>query len=660
MHYLRDLRSTPLFREASALYAAARQPGTGQIFDAAELHVSSDGRRAVYSGTFADTLESSPLTRVCSLDLDRGDSHVLTSGPNNDRLPKWSPDGRWIAFLSDRRKAGNFQLQLFDVANATARPAYAVDGWVEYLHWSPGGTRILLGVAGHGADVAGGQGAVASKQLDEAPGSWMPRIETGLEAYQWRSAWIYELDSGRTRRLSNKDINVWEAAWCGDTAVVAVVSNAPGEGHWYSARLQLIDMATGRARDLYSPRYQLGCLAASQNGNHLSFVEAICSDRGIVAGEARLLETSSGRQYPVDTCGVDIAYCEWRSNRCLLLAGHRSLETVIGRFDLARGAFTETWSSKSVTTGGRYVAVSGIGQEGDCALITESYTRGPQIERIRSGRLSSLRSFDCASSSHNASIGSIEAVNWTAPDGLSIEGWLLCPRATPPFPLVMNIHGGPVWHWRPMWLGRGATQTMLLKRGYAIFLPNPRGSTGRGQEFVRKVLGDMGGQDTHDFLSGLDHLVQRRLADPKRLGVTGGSYGGFMTSWLVTQDSRFAAAVSLAPITNHVTRLVSNLSQFVDLFLDDRYTNPQGRYFTRSPIVHAEKVRTPTLSVCGALDRCTPPEEAVQFHNALLENGVKSVLVTYPQEGHGIRNFPAAIDYAARVVGWFEEHMPAT
>jgi dipeptidyl aminopeptidase/acylaminoacyl peptidase len=201
---------------------------------------------------------------------------------------------------------------------------------------------------------------------------------------------------------------------------------------------------------------------------------------------------------------------------------------------------------------------------------------------------------------------------------------------------------------------------MLLTGGYAVFLPNPRGSSGRGQDFARHVLGQMGGADTHDCLAGLDYLVERGVADPRRLGVTGASYGGFMTSWLITQDTRFAAAVAVAPHTNQVSQhLISNIPQFLTLFLADKFNNPGGKYFERSPIMHAHKVKTPTLNICGALDRCTPPEEAVQFHNALLENGVKSVLVTYPEEGHGIRKLPAAMDCAARTVAWFQEHMPA-
>jgi dipeptidyl aminopeptidase/acylaminoacyl peptidase len=199
---------------------------------------------------------------------------------------------------------------------------------------------------------------------------------------------------------------------------------------------------------------------------------------------------------------------------------------------------------------------------------------------------------------------------------------------------------------------------MLLKRGYAVFLPNPRGSTGRGQKFVLPVLGDMGGADTYDCLSGVDYLVHNGVADPSRLGVTGASYGGFMASWLVTQDSRFAAAVPVAAFTNQVSEhLVSNVPHCVSLFLADSYRNPGGKYFERSPIMHAHKATTPTLNICGALDRCTPPGEARQFHNALREDGVKSVLVTYPEEGHGIRQYPATIDYAVRVLDWFEEHM---
>lgn len=297
------------------------------------------------------------------------------------------------------------------------------------------------------------------------------------------------------------------------------------------------------------------------------------------------------------------------------------------------------------------------------SLVGEGFLRAPEIAVIRRGKYSPVKSFDLGDADQiKGLVDSVERLTWKAPDGLEIQGWLLRPKGKGPYPLVLNVHGGPVWQWRPFWLGRrSAASLMLLKRGYAIFLPNPRGSSGRGQDFVRRVKGDMGGAETTDHLSGIDNLVARGVADPTRLGVTGGSHGGFMTSWLITQDSRFAAAVSVAPITNQVSgHLIGNIPHFVSSFLADQYNNATGKYFERSPVMYAHKVKTPTLNICGALDRCTPPEEALQFHNALLANGVQSVLVTYPEEGHGVRKFPAAIDYAARVVSWFEEHMPAT
>jgi dipeptidyl aminopeptidase/acylaminoacyl peptidase len=654
-----DIRQSALYREAEAVHQTLRRPAAGVISDATE--VSAHGTKAVFAGTLVDALIGTPPTRVCLTDLITGDTRVLTFGPNVDRLPKFSPDGQIVAFLSDRHEAGNFQLCLLDPLSGVVRSTPRVEGWVEYLHWSPNGKRILLGVAGHGADISGGQGAVTSKSVAQDLPSWAPAVETGNEDYRWRTAWVYELEVNRVRRVSSTGNNVWESVWCGNDAFAAVLSPGPGEGLWYAARLHIVETETGNSREVYVPQDQLGWPGASPSGKQLAVVEAICSDRWIVAGDLRLIETRSGTVRRVDTRGVNISFTEWRSDQHLLLAGHRGFETVTGLYDAASDTFTELWSSRDVTTGGRYVTVSGINESGDCVLVGESFVRAPEIAVIRSGRYQVVKSFDQGYGELVTSIEAVEQVRWDAPDGLEIQGWLLRPKGKAPHPLIMYIHGGPVWHWRPVWLGRGGVfLLMLIKRGYTVFLPNPRGSGGRGQDFTRHVLGEMGGADTYDYLSGVDHLVAAEIADPARLGVTGVSYGGFMTSWLITQDSRFAAAVAVAPISNQVTEhLISNIPHFVSLFLADTYSNPGGKYFQRSPIMYAHKVRTPTLNICGALDRCTPPEEAVQFHNALMENGVRSVLLTYPEEGHGIRRLPAAIDYAARVVAWFEEHMPA-
>jgi dipeptidyl aminopeptidase/acylaminoacyl peptidase len=656
----KDLRTTPLYQEAEAFYRSVRQPGTGQISDATEIHASPCGRYAVFSGTLLERLEGGSATRLCRVDLASADVRVITFGPHTDRLPRYSPDGRQIAFLSDRHEPGNFQLYCLDVSNGAARETAPVEGWVEYFHWSPDGRRILLAVAGHGADVAGSQGAVTSQEASDTMPAWMPRVETANEGYRWRSAWIYDVRTGRASQVSPSDCNIWEVAWCGNEALAAVASPGPGEGLWYTAHTVLIDINTGTCLEVRAPEDQHGCLASSPSGRYLAMVEGIGSDRWIVAGDLWLTDITDKHSRRVPTLGIDVTYTEWRSDRLLLLAGHRGLESVVAVYDAVTQTVTQLWASAEITTAGRFITVAGMGEHGDCALVGEGFRRSPEIAVLKNGTYQSIRSFDLGGTQQvESAVGGCDQLSWPAPDGLEIQGWLIRPRVPGPHPLVMYVHGGPVWHWRPMWLGRaGAGVLMLIRRGYAVFFPNPRGSTGRGQEFARSVVRDMGGADIHDLLSGIDHLVEKRLADPERLGVTGVSYGGFMTSWLISQDSRFAAAVSVAPMINYVTqRLLSNIPDFVSLFMADTYTNPAGQYYVRSPLMHAQKVRTPTLNICGALDRSAPPEEAMQFHQALLENGVESVLITYPQEGHGIRKLPAGIDYAARLVGWFEDHL---
>lgn len=199
----------------------------------------------------------------------------------------------------------------------------------------------------------------------------------------------------------------------------------------------------------------------------------------------------------------------------------------------------------------------------------------------------------------------------------------------------------------------------LFEAGYAVFRPNYRGSSGRGPEFAAACFGDVGGREGQDVLTGIDMLVEAGLADPARLGVTGSSYGGYLSAWLITQDDRFAAAVPVCPVTNWVSlRLSCNIPGFGDKILKAEMEDVTGRYFSSSPVLFASRVRTPTLTICGELDNCTPPSQALEFHSALRLNGVRSQLVMYPEEGHAIRGYPAKYDYFARMIDWFQTFMP--
>ena len=247
---------------------------------------------------------------------------------------------------------------------------------------------------------------------------------------------------------------------------------------------------------------------------------------------------------------------------------------------------------------------------------------------------------------------------WESFDGLEIEGLLALPRERDDtaLPLVVLVHGGPTATWG--WTFPHVWVHMLAQDGYAVLLPNPRGSSGRGQEFARANLGEMGGGDLQDILAGVDALVADGIADTDRVAITGGSYGGFMSSWAVTQTDRFAAAIPFAVVTDWTSfHYTTNIGHFDALFLQGEPTEPAGPYPKWSPIFHAQKCKTPTLIIHGEDDLCTPLPQATEFYTALVEPGCEVELVVYPREGHGWTEREHQIDAWNRVQAWLETHV---
>lgn len=651
----RDIRHTGLFAEVEAFCRRIRRPGTGHVSEIADFDITPDGATALFAGVMMDQLEGAPATRICAADPKAGTTRVVTFGPNTDKAAKFAPDGAAAAFLSDRKSRGAFQLHLLDPAVGLVRETAAVEGSVDSFDWSPDGSRILMVAAAPGSDSSSLQGATTGG-LESGSPAWMPETRETGDGIGRRHLWLLDPKANRVVRLGDERLNVWEAVWCGTGRIAAIASHGDGEDAWYTARLWLIDATTGEARLLHEPADQLGGLSASDGT--IAVAEGVASDRGSVAGNLLLVDAVSGKVEAVDTDKVDVSATAWRGGR-LVVSGHRAAQSVVLEGS-GNGAVRELWASEEVTSIGRYMNVVPLAEAGAFAFVAQGFGMPHTVASVRDGR---LRTHIAVGSGEVATLlASAEHRAWRAPDGMDIEGWLLKPPGDGPFPLVTWVHGGPTWHWRPFWLGvtYSLTAAVLLQHGYAIFLPNPRGSTGRGQDFARLVKGDEGGADTHDILSGIDALVASGDADPERLGVTGLSYGGYMSAWLVTQDTRFAAAIPVSPGTDRISLLfTTNIPAYVIAYLVDRHDDPTGGYFTRSPVMFARKARTPTLTICGGLDRCTPPEQAQEFHNALRLAGCPSRLATYPQEGHGVRSYPAAIDGAARSVAWFEAHMPA-
>jgi len=658
----RDLRQTPLYKDIEEHYRKLLEPAFGRISGAAGLAPAPDGRRIAFTGSKLSKLEGTPDTRVCLVDMETHEVEEITAGPGNDARPVWSPDGTRLAFLSDRQQRGRNGLYLLDAGRVgEARPCPEVEGTVEYAGWSPDGESVLLCVAPMEADKAGAEGSGTKDAPGEAP-SWLPEVERSDGTGEWRRLFVYDPAAGTVRQVSREGLTVWEAAWCGPGQIAAVVSEAPGEDAWYESVLALIDAGSGQDRTLYgtgSILRQVGLPTANPSGSRLAVLQALCSDRGIMAGDLLLIDLSSGDATAVQTHGVDATHLAWRDDDHLLWVGVRGLDTVVGEVDASTGSSVELWATDE--TSGFWQPDAAPLPDGSFALVLESHDRPQEIAVVRDGKPDTVVSFAHDGTRYAQEVGGrLERVAWQGRDGLDLEGFLLLPAGPGPHPLVVNVHGGPISAYRNWWFA-GRAPHVLVGRGYAVFLPNPRGSSGRGQEFAEQVVGDMGGGDLRDISDGVTTLIERGIADPKRLGVMGGSYGGFMSAWLVTQTDRFAAAVSISPVTNWYSQhFNSNIGPWDAAFLMGNPNAPGGPYHERSPVFHAGNVpHTPVLLTAGVRDRCTPPGQAVEFFRALRTYGVHTEVVLYPEEGHGVRQMPALFDFTTRTVAWFEKHMPA-
>jgi dipeptidyl aminopeptidase/acylaminoacyl peptidase len=662
----KDLRESPEYAAVAEHLRRLHEPAFGRPHHVTDLVTTTDASRIVVTGSVYDQLDGLPRTAV--YEVRDGALRALTSGGGSAKAARLAPDGSSLAFLSDRANAEVFQLYLLAGGQlGEARPAPAVPGTVEYLAWSPDGTRILLGVAGLGAEMADAQGSGTVGPGESGLPSWYPEVETETPEDAWRDLWLYTPASGELAKVSPAGLNVWEAAWSGPGHVLAITSEQPSEDGWYSAVLSRIDISTGEVTELLRSDVQLGLPAGTPDGRRAAVVEAVCSDRWIVAGDLILLDLVAGTRCAVDTAGADVTAVQWIDGTRLGYIGQRHLDSVAGIAHAGEGPLPETVTAKELAASAQswaswFYPAGAFTSDGRVVVVRDDYDTPQQIAIVGPGTDQVLASLAHAGTDYIRSVaGSATNVSWSAPDGTAIEGVLCTPPGAGPFPLVLHVHGGPIGAYQPSWAMHDYAVPLLVSRGYAVLLPNPRGSSGRGQEFAAAVVGDMGGADTHDYLSGIDAMVERGIADPARVGTMGVSYGGFMSAWLVTQDQRFKAAVAGSPVTEWYSfTFTTNIPRWGLWFLGGADPEEIGnQVHTRSPVMHASRARTPTLLTAGARDRCTPAGQAREFHQALISHGVDSELVIYPGEGHGVSRFPAVTDYLTRLVTWFERYMPA-
>jgi dipeptidyl aminopeptidase/acylaminoacyl peptidase len=652
------------FEAAESWWLRVLEPGFGRTSGGLDLTCSPDGDLVAFTGTSVSALEGTPTKSVCLLDLANRQVRRIAEGGGHSLCPSWAPGGGRLAFLSDRDLSGAFHpyvVELSDPDNPTSFPMTGLTA--ESIEWLRDGDHVVVLAAEAGAEQPAVTGAGASVGLGgRGTGeSWQPSVRrSGKHPEGWRRLFCVRLVDGDVSPISGESINVWEACVAGD-AVLAVASNLPTEGDWFNSSLVLLALDGVTIRKIYEPRWQLAWPAASADGSRLAVVEGIASDRGVVAGDILLFERDGEGARKLDSAGVDVTWLQFRDNEHLCYGGVRDADTVFGEIEISTGRVIPNIAG-SLTTSGTYPSAAAV-CSGGLLLLGEHWDHPPFLARALAGQVEELASLSQPGYEWLRSrLGPMTQVSWLSSDGEKISGLLTAPPArSAPHPTILLVHGGPAHLWTAAWPGKTGmlmVAAYLVSRGFAIFLPNPRGSSGRGQRYLELELGDYGGTEVDDDLLGIDLLIREGITDAERLGVMGASHGGYMTCRLTTKTNRFKAGVAISPYTDFYSQhFGGNVPGFDVQYLRADLNQPGGPYFHRSPLFEAAASVTPTLLTAGARDQCTPAGQAVEFHHALAAAGVETELAIYPDEGHGVRSLPAEIDLAARAADFLERHV---
>jgi len=588
----------------------------------------------------------------------------LTGGQQTDRMPRWSPDGRLLAFVSNRGGTDQVWLippdggeaHLLTGEDAGVGPV-ATDDFFAALEWSPDGSQVAF---------VAQEPAPPTKDDPEATDGRVVGRDDGEGYGEIRRLHVYAIPAagGSARLLTPGDYHSGDFRWSPDGRQIAFVSNRTGDEEAVRGSIDknydlwLLDLATGEARRLTTnpgpdlgPRWSpdgrfVAYTSVPRCGSHRDvFQLTVISADG---GAARSLTAPDGPHVDrlADACWspdgetIYLTAARRAANVVLAVSAHAlgPARTVVGGDCVCEGA--------ALSPDGRRVA-----------LVLQAPDWPPELCVAPAGGGEPRRLTAFNASLRERALAPTRVRRWRSPDGLEVEGLVTPPPDHQPgqrHPLLVVPHGGP--HSRSA-LGFSVEWQFWAAQGYVVFAPNFRGTMGYGQGFVDADRGDFGGGDFADVMSGVDDLIEAGLADPKRLAIMGSSYGGYMTAWAIGHTDRFKAAVAIEAVVN----LQSMYGQTdIKSWVEWEFGYPwevRERLAARSPITYAASVRTPTLVVHGDEDRRVPPPQSQELYTALRKLGVETQLVRYPREGHGIKEPRHRRDLLRRVGAWLEAHV---
>lgn len=584
-----------------------------------------------------------------------GTPRRITAGGKSESAVAWSPDSKQMAFFSDATKPGQPQLYVVSAAAGSPRKLTGVKGFLASPGWSPDGKTIAF---------------LFTENAERAAGPLVAeKAQTGViqEAVTEQRLALVDAAGGKLRQISPADMYVYEYDWSPDgKSFVTTAAHGNGDDNWYVAQIYSIPAAGGEMKSIYTPPIdsQIAVPAWSPDGKTVAFISGIMSDEGAVGGDIFTVSAEGGAAKNI-TQGMkaSASWLTWTSSGKILFGEAVDGESGIATVDPTTGDIaTLSRGPGELNANGGGTAISLATDGKTAAVIRQSLAHPPEIW---AGPINEWKQITSRNAALKPAWGEAKSVHWQN-DGFNLQGWLVYPAkfdaakndAAKKYPMVVIVHGGPSSMVRSAWPGPGSFGVALSAAGYFVFMPNPRGSYGQGEAFTRANVKDFGYGDFRDIMTGVDQALQQAPIDEHRLGITGWSYGGYMTMWAVTQTNRFAAAVAGAGLANFQSYYGENQIDkwMVPFFGASVYDDPQV-YAKSSPITFIKNAKTPTLVLVGDSDGECPTPQSYEFWHALKTIGTETELVVYEHEGHAFADPAHQRDVIERVTAWFNQKL---
>jgi dipeptidyl aminopeptidase/acylaminoacyl peptidase len=624
-----------------------------------DVQLSPDGRHVAFGVTSAER-PGRPTTQIMLMELPSGTPRPLGGSAEGASSPRWSPDGSRVAFFG--RSGERFGVMVADANGTSLRFIAATQGTNhplpssgDRLAWSPDGTRIafISATAGPEAD-ANGDPMVITRYL------YKPTATEGLTRFNDNRRlhiFVAVLSSGKVEQLTKGDFYEHSIRWSPLGDEILFVSNRePDADRVFNYDILAVKVADGSQRMLSRTKSAEYSPAWSPDGKSIAFLG---TRRELTSSETTMEDT---HVWLMDASGEnrrELVTIDNRQGAPQWAAGGRQIYFTVqerGNVRLYR---------QPAAGGVPSVVVEDVGSVGSYSVARDSIvayafstpTSPSELYLTMGGKPRAVTSLNAALLAERT-VAPTESFTFSSVDGLQVEAFITRPAAPPAgsrVPMIVMIHGGPHGQQGPAFNSKAQ---IYAGKGWAALMVNYRGSTGYGQKHADAIFGDQNGKEAKDVLAGVDAALTRyAFLDPERIGVEGGSYGGQLANWLVTQTTRFRAAVPAAGISNLVTQ--NYLSYYHDYLAVEFGGYPHegmlmDTLWARSAIRYVNKVKTPVMFVHGENDNDVPIAEAEQFYIALKDVGVETVMVRYPREGHGIRETKHVADVVDRSIGWYE------